>query len=101
MTSTAFGRALKRQRPRLDEFLGEEHVAEIMQLLERGMQRLGAPEYFAELVLEDLRVKQLLGVFPLIQRLGFVEALVALQPDQLAAGEIGRASCRERVSSPV
>ena len=81
----AAGRLLQRlqQRPRLDEFLGEEHVAEIVQLVERGVQRLGAAEHFAELVLQDLRVEKLLGVFPLIERLGLVEPLVALQADHL------------------
>ena len=99
----AAGRLLQRlqQRPRLDEFLGEEHVAEIVQLLQRRMQRLGAAEHFAELVLQDLRVEQLLGVFPLIQRLGLVEAFVALQADQLHVRARRRSpwrarSCRRR-----
>ncbi len=77
------------QRPRLDEFLGEEHVAEIVQLVERRMQRRGAAEHFAELVLQDLRIEQLLGVFPLIERLGLVEALVALQADHLQPAPAG------------
>ena len=71
------------QRPRFDEFLGEEHVAEIVQLLERGVKRFGAAEHFAELVLQDLGVQKLLGVFPLIERLGLVQPLVALQADHL------------------
>ena len=45
----------------------------------------GAAEHFAELVLQDLGVEQLLGVFPLIERLGLVEAFVALQADHLQA----------------
>ena len=77
------------QRPRLDEFLGEEHVAEIMKLIERGFQRRSAAEHFAELVLEDLRVQKLLGVFPLVERLGLVEPLIALQADHLQAAPGG------------
>ena len=71
------------QRPRFDEFLGEEHVAEIVQLLQRRLQRFGAAEHFAELVFQDLRVQKLLGVFPLVERLGFVQPLIALQADHL------------------
>src|SRR6266404_3984453 len=48
------------QRARLHEFLGKKHVAEIVQLVERRGQRIGAAEHFAELVLQDLGVKQLL-----------------------------------------
>ena len=89
--STQPGRLLQRlqQRTRLDEFLGEEHVAEIVQLAERVMQRLRAAQHFAELVLEDLGVEQLLGVFPLVKRLGLVEPLVALQADHLQAAPAG------------
>ena len=77
------------QRPRLDEFLGEEHVAEIMQLVERRLQRRRAAEHFAELVLQDLRVQKLLGVFPLVERLGLVQSLIALQADHLQAAPGG------------
>src|SRR6185437_33505 len=52
-----------------------------MQLVERRVQRFGAAKHFAELVLQDLGVQKLLGIFPLIERSGFVEALIALQPD--------------------
>src|SRR3569833_317775 len=71
------------QRPRLDEFAREEHVTEIMQLVERGMQRRGTTEHLAKLVLEDLGVAQLLGEFPLIPRLSLVQPLIALQADHL------------------
>ncbi len=77
------------QRARLDEFLGEEDVAEIMQLVERRIERRRAAEHFAELVLQDLRIQKLLGVFPLIERLGLVEALVALQADHLEPAPAG------------
>ena len=42
-------------------------------------------QYFADLVLEYLRIKQLLGVFPFVQRLALVEPFVALQPDEILA----------------
>src|SRR6187200_149512 len=45
-----------------DEFLGEEHVAEIVKLIECRLERRGAAEHLAELVLEDLRIQKLLGV---------------------------------------
>ena len=39
--------------------------------------------------LVDLDAEQLLLVVPLVQRLGLVEALVALEPDQPGAGDLG------------
>src|SRR5947208_16189407 len=47
----ATARLLQRleQGARLHEFLGEEHVAEIVKLVERGVQRLRAAEDLAEL----------------------------------------------------
>ena len=63
---------------------------------DRGQQRAGEHELLAEDVVLDLLPagvgglgldpQQLLAVVPLVQRLGLVEALVALQADQLAAG---------------
>ena len=50
--------------------------------LRRLAQRLRAGHDLAELLLQDLRVEQLLRVLPLVERLGLVEALVALQADQ-------------------
>ena len=41
--------------------------------------------------LVDLDAQQLLLVVPLVQRLGLVEALVALQADQPGAGDLGDA----------
>jgi hypothetical protein len=79
----------KQQRARLDEFLGEEHVAEIVQLAKRRLQRRRAAEHFAELVLQDLRIQKLLCVFPLIERLGLVQSLIALQADHLQAAPGG------------
>jgi len=60
-----------------------------VQLVQRGRERFGVAQHFAELVLQDLGVEELLGVFPLIQRLGFIEAFIALQADQLQAAPCG------------
>ena len=40
-------------------------------------------QHFADLVLQDLRIEQLLGVLPFVERLALVEPLVALQADQV------------------
>ena len=63
---------------------------------DRGEQRAREQELLAEDVLLDLLPagvgglgldpQQLLAVVPLVQRLGLVEALVALEPDQAALG---------------
>src|SRR4051812_3913583 len=65
-------------------------------LRDRLEQRAGEQELLAEDVVLDglpagvgglgLDAQELLAVVPLVQRLGLVEALVALEPDQLAAG---------------
>ncbi len=47
------------------------------------LQSLRALDDLADLVFEDLRVKQLLGVFPFVERLRLVQSLVALEPDEL------------------
>ena len=70
------------QRPRLQELLREEDVAERVQLVQRGGQGVGRPQHVADLVLQDLGVEKLLAVFPLIQRLRLVQSLVALHADQ-------------------
>ena len=77
------------QRPRQDEAIREEHVVLGGQAVDRFRQRRRAVGHLADLVLEDLGVEQLLGVLPLVERLGFVEALVALQADQPGAGARG------------
>ena len=60
----------------------EEDVAEGMQLVQRLGEGVFVADDGADLVLEDLRVEQLLAVFPLIQCLGLVEPLIALHADQ-------------------
>jgi hypothetical protein len=57
------------QRPGEQEVLAEDVL---LHVLPAGVARLG------------LDAQQLLAVVPLVQRLGLVEALVALEPDQLA-----------------
>jgi len=47
----------------------------------------------ADLLAQDLGVEQLLAVVPLVERLGLVLALVALQPQQPAPGGLGEAEC--------
>ena len=54
------------------------------------LQGLGALQDLADLVFQDLRIKQLLGVLPFVQSLGFVEPFVTLQPDQLHAQRVGQ-----------
>ena len=55
-----------------------------MQPVQRAGQRFGAAlEDLPKLVLENLGVEKLLGVFPFVQRLGFVEPFIALHADHL------------------
>ena len=60
----------------------EEDVAERVQLVQRRRQIVGVADHRVDLVLQDLGVEQLLAVFPLVQRLGLVQAFVALHADQ-------------------
>ena len=40
-------------------------------------------EHFADLVLEDLGIEELLGVLPFVERLALIQSLVALETNQL------------------
>ncbi len=82
------------QRARLDEFLGEEDVAELVQPANRLFEAFCTLQNFVERFLQDLRVQQLLAVLPLVQRLRFVETFVTLQADQRQA-EHGGGGFRE------
>jgi hypothetical protein len=73
------------QRPRQDEALGEEYVVLRGQLIDGLRERIGSSGYLADLVFQDLRVQQLLGVLPFVERLGFVQPFVALQADEFGA----------------
>ena len=68
------------QRPAHEEPLGVELV---LQLVGAGAGRLAGG-------LGGAQVEQLAGVVPLVDGLGDVDALVALQADQLAAGPAGQ-----------
>ena len=101
------------QRARLEEALGEEQVAEAVQLLERGVQAGFLAQRGAEAVLQDLGVEELLAVLPLVQRLALVQALVALHADQrqaepgggglrqLGLADAGRAFDQDRLAQVV
>ena len=54
----------------------------------------------SELIAQDLGVEQLLGVFPFVQRLGFVQPFVTLQADQFAAGGAGQAFASSVLPTP-
>jgi hypothetical protein len=73
------------QRPGEQELLGEDvphHLSGRVLVCECGRGRVcGRPLIQAALGVD---AEQLLAVVPLVQRLGLVEALVALQADQLA-----------------
>ena len=88
---------------------------------DRGQQRAGQQELLAEHVhlglvpvaLPGLDPQDLLGVVPLVERAGLVDALVALQPDQAGAGglrdgarqlglaDAGGALDQQRLAQPV
>lgn len=53
-----------------------------MQSLDRFREAFGALQHFIERLLQHLCVEQLLAVFPFVQRLRLVEALVTLQANQ-------------------
>ena len=72
------------------EPLGEEHALLRADPLDGLVQVGGVGDDLADLLAQDLGVEQLLAVVPLVERLGLVLALVALQPQQPAAGGRGQ-----------
>ena len=68
---------------------GEEDIFFLGQTVGGVGQRRRVGERFLQFVAQQLGVEQLLGVFPLVERLGFVQSFVTLQADQLAAGGAG------------
>ena len=64
------------------EFLGEEDIVIAVQLGHRLAQPAGTAQCIVDLVLEHLDIEQLLAVFPFVERLGLVQAFVALQTNQ-------------------
>ena len=84
-----------------EEALGEEHAVLRADPVDGRLEVGGVGDDLADLLAQDLGVEQLLAVVPLVERLGLVLALVALQPQQPAAGDPRRApwparSCRRR-----
>ena len=77
------------QRTRGEEALGEEGALLLRDPLDRGMQIGGVAEQLADLLPQDLGVQELLAVIPLVQSLGVVLALIALQPQQPPPGRRG------------
>ena len=73
------------QRPRQDEAVAEEDVVFTRDAVDGLAERGRVPHHLADLVFQYLRVEELLGVFPLVECLRLVEALVALEPDELVA----------------
>jgi hypothetical protein len=78
------------QGPRQQETVAEEDVVLGGDPVDGLGQRAGAADDLADLVLQDLGVQELLRVLPLVERLRLVEALVALEADQLAAERRGQ-----------
>ena len=70
------------QGARLHELLGEEDVAELVQPVDGFGEALGPLQHLLQGLLQHLGVEQLLAVLPLVDGLGLVQALVALQADQ-------------------
>ncbi len=97
----ALGPDRLKDRPLDQERLREEDVLLVAQRRRGLAQILRRPDQLADLLAQDLSVEELLAVLPLVQRLGLVEALVALQADQRAVertgerlGELGLADSR-------
>src|SRR5215210_1728581 len=64
------------------EVLGEEYVLLLAQLRGGLAQALRRTEDLPDLLPQNLRVQELLTVLPLVECLGFVKPLVALQADE-------------------
>ena len=72
------------ERPRHQEALREEQRVGLGELVDGGVEAGGADQ-LDQVVFQELRVEELLAVLPVIERAALVDALVALQADQLAA----------------
>ena len=79
----------REERARFEKLLGEKHVVEIADLLERFGDRLDSTQARAVRIFENLRVEELLAVLPLVQRLRFVEPLVTLHPNERKIEVVG------------
>src|SRR5262252_1002449 len=72
----------RQKRPRRKKPIREERVLLAGDLGDRVGQRRRVGDELADALAQELRVEQLLGVFPLVERLALVESLVALKPDE-------------------
>ena len=75
--------------PRQHEALGEKDFVLRGDSIDRLGQALGADQHFADFVLENLGIEELLGVLPFVKRLALVEAFVTLKADHLEAERRG------------
>ncbi len=79
------------QRARGEEPLGEEDGVLGGDAVHGLVEVDGVLDDLTDLLPQDLGVEQLLAVVPLVERLGLVLALVALQAQQAPAGRVGQA----------
>src|SRR5687768_1848516 len=77
------------ERPWQNEAVGEEDVILRGDTLDRLAETDRTGEGLADFLLEDLRVEELFRVLPFVEGLRFVEALVALEPNQLTVERAG------------
>src|SRR5437867_7107615 len=89
------------ERARRQEPEGEERVLLAGDLGDRVGQGRRVGDQLADALAQELRVEELLGVLPLVERLALVEPLVALETNEPAArdlrqrlGELGLADAR-------
>ena len=68
--------------PGLQELLGEEDVAKLVQAVHGFRKPPGPLEHLVQGFLQHLGVEQLLAIFPFVDGLGFIEPFIALQADQ-------------------
>src|SRR5262249_60081914 len=72
----------RQKRPWGEEAVREERVLLAGDLGDRVGERGRVGDELADALAQKLRVEQLLGVLPLVERLAFVESLVSLKADE-------------------
>src|SRR2546427_2522151 len=88
------GQDRREERRRREEAEREERVFLTRDLRHRVGQRRRVGDQLADPVAQELRVEELFGVLPLVERLAFVEPLVALQADERARRHLGQRFCQ-------
>ena len=78
------------ERTRGQEAEREKRVLLAGDLADGVRERRGIRDQLADALAKELRVEELLGILPFVQRLAFVEAFVTLQANQGTAGEVGQ-----------